>query len=58
MFTSVGLLFRPSSDHVSCRIKEKPLNRLNVKNGKRFLSLDTKMIKLLKHYEVGETKLV
>jgi len=39
MVTSVGFLFRPSSDHVSFRIKEKPFNRLNVKMGRDFFPL-------------------
>jgi len=39
MFANVGLLFRPSSDHVSFRVKEKPLNHLTVKMGRDFFSL-------------------
>ena len=34
--TRFGNLFRPSSDHASFRIKEKPYSHLNVKMG-RFL---------------------
>jgi len=39
MVTSFGLLFRPSSDHASFRIKEKPNIHLNVKMGRDLVSL-------------------
>jgi len=34
MVTRFGPLFRPSSDHASFRIKEKPYSCLNIKMGR------------------------
>jgi len=34
MVNTFGFLFRPSSEHASFRIKEKPNNGLNIKMGR------------------------
>jgi len=46
MVTSFGLLVRPSSDHASFRIKEKPYDHLNVKMGRDFIPLTKFYIKM------------
>jgi hypothetical protein len=39
MIASFSLLFMPSSDHASFRVKEKPHNLLNVEMGKDLVPL-------------------